>query len=60
MDIRVDLVYGRTGYDVTSYFRSAFTEVRKTAENVASDIFGSNFLWCSVFPAPPIGGYLVW
>ena len=30
------------GYDVTSYFQSAFTEVRKTAENAASDGFGSN------------------
>ena len=35
--------YGHTGYEVTSYFRSAFTEVRKTAENTASDGFGSNF-----------------
>ena len=31
------------GYDVTSYFQSAFIEVRKTAENAASDGFGSNF-----------------
>ena len=30
MDIHVDLVYGHTGYDndITSYFRSAFIEVR--------------------------------
>ena len=38
-----DLVYGHTGYDVTSYFLSAFTEVRKTAEIAASDGFGSHF-----------------
>ena len=37
---RVD---GHTGYDVTNYFRPAFAEVRKTAENAASDSFGSNF-----------------
>ena len=43
MDIRADLVYGFTGYDVTSYFRSAFTEVQKAAENAASDGIGSNF-----------------
>ena len=33
-----------TGYHVPSYFWSAFVEVRKkTAENAASDGFGSNF-----------------
>ena len=32
-----------TGYDVTRYYRSAFIEVRQTAENAASDGFGSNF-----------------
>ena len=42
-DIHADLVYSRTGYDVTRYFRSAFVEVRKTAENVASGGFVSNF-----------------
>ena len=36
------LFYSHTGYDVTS-FRSAFIEVRNTAENVASGGFGSNF-----------------
>ena len=41
--IRVDIVDGHTGYDFTSYFRSAFTEVRKTAENAASDGFGQTF-----------------
>ena len=40
MDI---VVYSHTGYDVISYFRSAFTEVQKTAENADSDGFGSNF-----------------
>ena len=42
-DIRPDLVHGHTGYDVTSYFRSAFIEVRKAVENAASDGFGSSF-----------------
>ena len=42
-DILADLVYSNTGYDVTSYFRSAFTEFRKTADNAASDGFGLNF-----------------
>ena len=36
-------VYNHTGYDITSYFRSAFIEVGKPAENAASDDFGSNF-----------------
>ena len=40
--IQVDLVYSHARYDITSYFRSAFIEGRKkTAENVASDGFGS-------------------
>ena len=37
------LVNGHTEYDITSNFRSAFIEVRKPAENAASDGFGSNF-----------------
>ena len=41
--IHTDMLYSHTGYDVTSYFRSPFIEVRKTTENVASDGFGSNF-----------------
>ena len=41
--MHADLVYGHTGYDVTSYFRSVFTEVRKTAEKADSDGFESNF-----------------
>ena len=40
--IHADLIYSHAGYDVTSYFRSAFIEVRKTVENAASDGFGSN------------------
>ena len=44
MYICVDLFYGYTGYDVTSYFWLAFTKVRKMAENVASGGFGSNFI----------------
>ena len=36
-NIHANLAYGHTGYekDVISYFRSAFIEVRKTAENAA-------------------------
>ena len=42
-DIRANLAYyGHTGYNVTNYFRSAFTEVRKMTENAASYGFGSN------------------
>ena len=43
MDIHADRIYGHIGYDVTSYFRSAFVKVRKTAENAASDGFWSIF-----------------
>ena len=39
MDISADLIDSHTGYDVTSYFRSAFIGV----ENTASDGFVSNF-----------------
>ena len=42
MDIQDDLVFSHTGYDVTSYFRLAFMEVRKTTENATFDGFGSN------------------
>ena len=38
-----DLVYSHARYDVTSYLRSAFIKVRKTAENATSDVFESNF-----------------
>ena len=41
--IHTVMSYSHTGYDVTSYFRTAFTEVRKTAENAASDSFRSQF-----------------
>ena len=34
--------YSTPGYDVTSYLRSAFIEVRKMAENAASNSFGLN------------------
>ena len=40
--MHADLVYSHTGYDVTSYFRPAFAEVRKMVKNAASDGFGSN------------------
>ena len=38
--MHVDLVYNRTGYDVTSYFRSAIIEVRKRVEMQPSTAFG--------------------
>ena len=36
-------IYSHVRYDVTNYFRSPFIEVRKTADNAASDGFWSNF-----------------
>ena len=39
-DIHTDLVYGKTGYNVTSYFRSVFIKVRKTAEMPHPTAFG--------------------
>ena len=41
MDTQADLIYSHTGYDVISYFQSAFIEVENTAENAASDVFVS-------------------
>ena len=41
---------------MSSCFRSAFIEVRKTVENATSDGFGSNFSGASFYPPPPIGG----
>ena len=50
MDIHADLFYGRTGYDIISYFRSAFIEVRKKmTENTAFDGFGSIFCGAEFF-----------
>ena len=43
MDTHNDPVYNCTGYEIISYYLSAFIEVRKKNENVASDDFGSNF-----------------
>ena len=51
-----------TGYAITSYFRSAFIEVRKTAENAVSDGFGSNFsgtVFCFVLSAHQLVGILL-
>ena len=44
-DIQADLVNSHAGYDVTGYlyFRSAFIEVRITAENAISDSLMLNF-----------------
>ena len=39
-DLHAELVYGHTGYDVTSYFRSVFIEVRKKAEMPPSTALG--------------------
>ena len=55
MVIRADLGNGHTAYDVTDYFRSAFIEVRKTAENAATDGFGSNFNGAAFCLAQSIG-----
>ena len=58
MDIHTDPVYSRTGYSVTSYFWSAFVEVRKTAVNAASDGFGSNFSGAAFFLRHQLVGIL--
>ena len=58
-DIHAFLVYRHTGYDVTSYFRSAFIEVRKTADNPTFDGFGWNFNGATLCLAKPVGGLLV-
>ena len=42
-DINDELIYSHTRYHVTSFFRLAFIEVRKTVENAASYDFLSNF-----------------
>ena len=42
-DIHADILNSHTGYEVISYFRSAFVEVRKKAENATSDGFRPNF-----------------
>ena len=52
-------VYSHTGYGVTSYFRSVFIEVRKMAENAASNGFGSNFSSAAFCLTQPIGALLV-
>ena len=52
-DICADLFYCLTGYDVISYFRSIFIEVRKKAENA------QNFSGTAFCLPPPIGGFLV-
>ena len=42
-DIHTGSLYGHTGYDVTSYFRSEVIPKKKTVKNAASDSFVSNF-----------------
>ena len=54
-DIHADQVYSRTEYDITSYFRSAFIDVRKTTQNAASNCFGSNFSGVAFLLTQPIG-----
>ena len=36
--------YSHTGYNVTNYVRSAFINVRKTAEKASYDDFGRIFI----------------
>ena len=53
-------VPNQTGCFVSSYFRSAFIEVRKkTAENAISDGFEWNFSGTAFYLAQPIGGHLI-
>ena len=57
--MHADIIYSHIGYDVTNYFRSAFIEVRKTTENVASDGVRSNFCGMTFCLAQPIGRVLI-
>ena len=59
MDIRADLVYGHTGYDFISHFRSTFSEILKTAKNAASDGFGSNFSGAAFYLPSQLVGILL-
>ena len=58
-EIHVNLVYAHPGYDVTSFFRSAFIEVRKKRRKCTFDGFESNFGGAAFYPAQPIGGLIV-
>ena len=53
MDIHADIVSSHTAYDVTSYFRSAFIEVRSAASDSLDRIVAARR---GVLPAPPVGG----
>ena len=56
--MRADLVCGHTGYDVTTYFQSAFIEVRKRPKIRIRRLW-VEFQRRGVLPAPPVGGHLV-
>ena len=51
MNIYADIVYSHSGYDVISYFQSAFIKVRKTAKIAPSDAdgFGLNFSGAALY-----------
>ena len=56
--IRGNQLHTASGYDVDSCFHSAFIEVRKNGENVASVALG-RIVWCSVLSAQPqLAGFL--
>ena len=57
-DIHEDQFYSLAGYDVTRYFRSSFIEVERTAENAASDGFGSHLSGTAFCLDQPTGGFL--
>ena len=57
--MHADLLYNQIGYDLASYFRSAFIKVRRTAENATTDDFVSNFSIAPFCLAQRIGGLLV-
>ena len=59
MDIHADLFFSYTGYDVTPATSGLHIEVRKMAENAASDGIVSNFCGAAFCLAQPIGGLLV-
>ena len=51
MGVYADPLYNRTGYDIISYFRSAFIEVQK-GRNATPDGFESNFCGAAFFAWP--------
>ena len=58
-NIHAHLDYSQEGYEIISYFRSAFLDVQKTTVNAVAYVFGSNFNGAEFCLAQPIGWLLV-